>query len=184
MENENKAPRQKSIEELTGDINAMDSYKQEQLEVVERGNAAKAEIVKRLGHELNLKAGNDLLVSKRGLETINIALRQQNDPQRDVVLLAIVIDNAFAEDASQRLDEEKVVLLVYSALQDQLPHGTRTSATSLKKTHKSLVKNFSDVFTRLTNAISQDNKTTAGTIQNEYKHSFAFNPQKYVPEES
>ena len=71
MNSENKSVKQKTVDELEKDIQSMQSYKTEQEQLVANGLAAEAEISKRLGHELNLKAGYDLLIEREGQAIIN-----------------------------------------------------------------------------------------------------------------
>ena len=146
-----------------------------------RGRAAEAEIAKRLGHELNLKAGYDLFVERKGQGFINKANRKQYDPTEDVIILTVAVDNNHAKSPADQLDEEAVLHLLKLALEKQLPDGTHTSAISLKAMQKDNLRLFTDTFTRFTTAVSFHNKSTAAAIQKKYQHTFAFNPGKHIP---
>lgn len=181
MNPENKSVKQKTVDELEKDIQSMQSYKTEQEQLVSHGLAAEAEISKRLGHELNLKAGYDLLIEREGQAIINKANRKQYDPTTDVIFVAVVIDNNFAKSPDEQLDEEATKNLVNIALEKHLPSGAKLTAISLKNMQKENLRLFTDTFTRFTTAISFHNKSTAAAIQKKYRNSFAFNPAKHLP---
>lgn len=181
MNSENRSVKQKTVDELEKDIQSMQSFKSDQEQLVSQGLAAEAEIAKRLGHELNLKGGYDLLIEREGQAIINKANRKQYAPSSDVVFLAIVIDNDHAQSPDQRLDEQSTKNLVYAALEKHLPSGTKLTAISLKNMQKENLRLFTDVFTRFTTAISFHNKSTAAAIQKKYRNTFSFNPAKHLP---
>ena len=178
-----KSIKEKTIEELKEDIASMQNYKDEQVNLVANGQSAQAEMAKRLGHELNLKAGFDLLVEKKGQAAINITNRKQFDPSSDIVILTVVIDNDHAQNPTQRLDEETTLDQLKAALEKQLPAGTKASAISLKKMQKENLRLFTDTFTKFTTAQSFHNKSTAAAIQKQYRNTFSFNPAQHVPQE-
>jgi len=181
MNPENKSVKQKTVDELEKDIQAMQSHKVEQQNLVNQGLAAEAEVSKRLGHELNMKAGFDLLIEREGQAVINKANRKQYDPTTDVILVAVVVDNNHAKSPAEQLDEESTLNLVRVAFEKHLPSGTRSTAISLKAMQKENLRLFTDTFTRFTTAISFHNKSMAAAIQKKYRNPFAFNPAKHLP---
>ena len=181
MNSGNKSIKQKTIEELENDINSMQTYKTEQQNLVINGQAAEAEIAKRLGNELNLKGGFDLFIEREGQAIINKANRKQFAPSTDVIILTIVADNDHAKSPEERLTEETTKDLLKNALEKHLPGGTKLTAISLKKMQKENLRLFTDVFTRFTTAISFHNKSTAAAIQKKYRNPFSFNPAKHLP---
>ena len=178
-----KSIKEKTVEELKKDISSMQNYKDEQQNLLLHGQAAQAEMAKRLGHELNLKAGFDLFVEKKGQTAINTANRKQFDPSSNIVILTVVIDNDHAQNPTQRLDEESTLDQLKAALEERLPGGTKASAISLKKMQKENLRLFTDTFTKFTTAQSFHNKSTAAAIQKEYRHTFSFKPGQHMPQE-
>lgn len=181
MNPENKSVKQKTVDELEKDIHSMQSYKADQEQLVSQGLAAEAEISKRLGHELNMKAGFDLLIEREGQAVINKANRKQYDPTTDVIFIAVVVDNNHAKSPDEVLDEQSILDLARVAFEKHLPSGTRSTAISLKAMQKENLRLFSDTFTRFTTAISFHNKATAAAIQKKYRNPFSFNPAKHLP---
>ena len=176
-----KSVKQKTLEELENDVKAMNSFQEDRQDLVNRGLTAESEIAKRLGHELNLKAGYDLFVERKGQAAVNKANRKQYDPTQDVVMITVVIDNNYAKNASEALDERSTLSLLKQALEKHLPAGTDATAISLKGLQRENLRLFSDTFTRFTTALSFHNKATATAIQKKYRNSFPFDPTKHIP---
>jgi len=178
----NKSVKQKTKEELQADLHAADHYKFEQQEVLHRGEAAKTELAMRLMQELNIKAGNALHTSRKAKTIIDAANRNQLPADKDIILMAVVVDNSYAKEGNMPLGEENVHSICKAALQEHLEEGVLISAVGVQNTEKSNLKQFTNTLRAYDACISQGDKMQASAINRKYGVTLAFKPLSYLPE--
>ena len=182
MDTQPKSVKEKTEEELLADAAQMENYTAEREQVLVQGEAAKAEIARRKGYNLNIKAAKDLQVERAATEALNFAGRRQLPNERNVVLLAVTIDNNHAADGEQMLDEASLRDLVREKLNERLPKGTKVAAFGLQESKKENLTFFQNCHRYFFDALVRKNKTEAAVIQRSSSQPFVFNAQRYLAE--
>ena len=182
MSTQPKSVKEKTEAELLADAAQMENYTAEREQVLVQGEAAKTEIARRKGYNLNIKAAKDLQVERAATEALNFAGRRQLPAERNVVLLAVTIDNTHAADGEQMLDEASLRDLVREKLNKRLPNGTKVAALGLQESKKENLTFFQNVHRYFFDALVRQNKTTAAVIQRSSSQPFVFNAQRYLSE--
>ena len=182
MSTQPKSVKEKTEAELLADAAQMENYTAEREQVLVQGEAAKTEIARRKGYNLNIKAVKDLQVERAATEALNFAGRRQLPAERNVVLLAVTIDNTHAADGEQMLDEASLRDLVREKLNERLPNGTKVAALGLQESKKENLTFFQNVHRYFFDALVRQNKTTAAVIQRSSSQPFVFNAQRYLSE--
>ena len=182
MDTPQKSVKDKTEAELLADAAQMEAYNADQEKIMQQGESAKMEIARRKGYNLNVKAAKDLKVEQAATESLNFAERRQLPEDRNVVLLAVTIDNSHAADGAQMLDEASLRDLVHEKLNERLPNGTRVAALGLQEAHKENLTFFKSVQRYFFDALVRQNNTVASVIQREFKYRFVFDARKYLGE--
>ena len=182
-QNAPKSIKDKSLNELEADMKAAQDYKAEQERIIAQGQSARLEIGKRLGHELMTQAGKDLQAHNQIIPLIRKAHSNQLPSDRDVILLAVVVDNSYASMIHQELDGDKVRELTQQQLTEHLGNGVLVSSIGLKDVDRSLIRNFDEAYNRYHLCKTQNDKLALSTLGKEYGYQGTYNPQRFLSEE-